>query len=170
LPQSDVEEAGQYDLLKHGFLALEENSGGDVMESPYEGWVPQAFGTISQTAEQGAGYEYGLVPQFYRGLMAEIDSNKDGKVTAEEIRQALVVRDPLVKNVVNRLLVKHHSEWSKGRSTGRWEGFYKYLDSLEVKYCEKWQADLEWMSRVPTFDKDEAIWHFHPVVFFDAIN
>jgi len=95
---------------------------------------------------------------------------KDGKVTAEEIRQALVVRDPLVKNVVNRLLVKHHSEWSKGRSTGRWEGFYKYLDSLEVKYCEKWQADLEWMSRVPTFDKDEAIWHFHPVVFFDAIN
>jgi len=170
LPQSDVEEAGQYDLLKHGFQALEENSGGDVMESPYEGWVPQAFGTISQTAEQGAGYEYGLVPQFYRDLMAEIDSNKDGKVTAEEIRQALVVRDPLVKNVVNRLVVKHHSEWCKGRSTGRWEGFYKDLDSLEVKYCEKWQADLEWMSRVPPFDKDEAVWHFHPVVFLEAIG
>ena len=99
-----------------------------------------------------------------------MDSNHDGKLTAEEIRQALAVRDPLVKNVVNRLVVKHHSEWSKGRSTGRWEGFYQDLDPLEVKYCEKWQADLEWMSRVPPFDKDEAVWHFHPVVFLDAIE
>lgn len=170
LPQSDVEEVDQFDLLKLGFQALEEDSGGDVMHSPYENWVPQTFGAISRSAEQGAGYQYGLVPQFYRDLMAEIDSNHDGKVTAEEIRQAMAVRDPLVKNVVNRLAVKHHSEWCKGRSTGRWEGFYKDLDPLEVKYCEKWQADLEWMSEVPPFDKDEAVWHFHPVVFLDAIT
>ncbi|MEQ0214767.1 hypothetical protein ABLV61_22205, partial [Klebsiella sp. GB_Kp058] len=133
-------------------------------------WIPQAFGAISRTAEQGAGYQYGLVPQFYRDLMAEKDSNRDGKVTAEEIRQALAVRDPLVKNVVNRLVVKHHSEWCGGRSTGRWEGFYKDLDSIEVKYCEKWQADLEWMSKVPLFDKDEAVWHFHPVVFLNSLE
>ena len=65
--------------------------------------------------------------------MAGMDSNRDGKVTAEEIRQALAVRDPLVKNVVNRLIVKQQSEWYGGRATGRWEGFYKDLDSLEVK-------------------------------------
>lgn len=170
LPQSDVEEVSQYDLVKLGFQALEEDSGGDVMRSPYESWVPQAFGAISQSAEQGAGYQYGLVPQFYRDLMAEMDSNRDGKVTAEEIRQAMAVRDPLVKDVVNRLVVKHHSEWFGGRSTGRWEGFYKDLDSLEVKYCDKWQADLEWMSKVPPFDKDEAVWHFHPVVFLAELN
>ncbi|MEA4717695.1 hypothetical protein VBQ97_27530 [Klebsiella pneumoniae] len=169
LPQNDVEEVNQYDLEKLGFQALEESCGGDVMNSPYESWIPQAFGAISRTAEQGAGYQYGLVPQFYRDLMAEMDSNRDGKVTAEEIRQALAVRDPLVKNVVNRVIVKHHSEWYGGRSTGRWEGFYKDLDSLEVKYCEKWQADLEWMSKVPPFDKDEAVWHFHPVVFLNEL-
>ncbi|WP_374736400.1 glycoside hydrolase family 19 protein [Klebsiella variicola] len=170
LPQNDVEEVNQYDLEKLGFQALEESSGGDVMNSPYESWIPQAFGAISRTAEQGAGYQYGLVPQFYRDLMAGMDSNRDGKVTAEEIRQALAVREPLVKNVVNRVIVKHHSEWYGGRSTGRWEGFYKDLDSLEVKYCEKWQADLEWMSKVPPFDKDEAVWHFHPVVFLNALS
>ncbi|WP_240494336.1 hypothetical protein [Pantoea sp. 1.19] len=170
LPQGDVEEVGQYDLLKLGFQALEESSGGDVMNSAHESWIPQAFGAISRTAEQGAGYQYGLVPPFYRDLIAEMDSNQDGKVTAEEIRQALAVRDPLVKNVVNRLVVKHHSEWCRGRSTGRWEGFYKDLDVLEVKYCEKWQADLEWMSQVPPFDKDEAVWHFHPVVFLDELK
>lgn len=170
LPQSDVEEVSQYDLLKLGFQALEEDSGDDVMDSPYESWVPEAFGAISQSAEQGADYQYGLVPQFYRDLMAELDSNHDGKVTAEEIRQAMAVRDPLVKDVVNRLVVKHRSEWCGGRSTGRWEGFYKDLDSLEVKYCEKWQADLEWMSQVPLFDKDEAVWHFHPVVFLNSLE
>ncbi|MFM3050186.1 hypothetical protein AB8Q38_07810 [Klebsiella quasipneumoniae] len=169
LPQSDVEEVNQYDLLKLGFQALEEDGNSDVMNSPYESWVPEAFGAISRSAEQEVSWQYGQVPQFYRDLMAEMDSNRDGKVTTEEIRQALAVRDPLVKDVVNRLVVKHHSEWCGGRSTGRWEGFYKDLDSLEVKYCEKWQADLEWMSKVPPFDKDEAVWHFHPVVFLDSL-
>lgn len=170
LPQDDVEEAGQYDLLKRGFQPLEENTSGDMSFSPYEGWVPEAFGSISRSAEQGDEWQYDEVPEFYRELMTEIDNNKDGKVTEEEIRQALVVRDPLVRYVVNRLVVKHHSEWFGGRSTGRWEEFYKDMDVQEVKYCEKWQADLEWMSKVPSFDKDEAVWHFHPVVFLEAIS
>ncbi|ECI4078949.1 hypothetical protein DPB93_25930, partial [Salmonella enterica subsp. salamae] len=68
---------------------------------------------------------------------------------------------PLVRNVVNRLVVKHHSEWCRGRSSGRWEGFYKELDTEEVGYCEKWQSDLEWMSGVS---------HFHPVVFLSALK
>ncbi|HEE9789252.1 TPA: hypothetical protein R8F93_003317 [Enterobacter soli] len=170
LPQEDVEEAGQYDLLKRGFQPLEENSSGDMTYSPYEGWVPEAFGAISRSAEQGDEWGYEQVPQFYRDLMAEMDKDGNGKVTEEEIRQALVVRDPLVREVVNRLVVKHHSEWFGGRSTGRWEGFYKDLDSQEVKYCEKWQADLEWMSQVPPFEKGEAVWHFHPVVFLDAFT
>ncbi|WNY84610.1 hypothetical protein NNQ28_09740 [Cronobacter dublinensis] len=170
LAQTDVEEIRQYELAKQGFQPLEEAGGGDMMNSPYEGWVPQAFGEISRSAEQGAGYQYGLVPPFYRDLMTQMDGNRDGKVTADEIRQALTVRDPLVRNVVNRLVMKHHSEWCKGRSSGRWEGFYKELDPLEMAYCEKWQADLEWMSWVPPFDKDEAVWHFHPVVFLNAVG
>ncbi len=170
LPQGDVEEINQYDLVRQGFQPLEETGGGDVMQSPYEGWVPEAFGEISRSAEQGAAHQYSQVPAFYGDLMTEMDGNRDGKVTAEEVRQALTGRDPLVKAVVNRLVVKHHSEWGKGRSTGRWEGFYRELDPLELNYCEKWQADLEWMSQVPPFDKDEAVWHFHPVVFLDVIS
>ncbi|EKM0378399.1 hypothetical protein PTT41_004132 [Cronobacter turicensis] len=170
LPQSDVEEINQYDLVRQGFQPLEETGGGDVMQSPYEGWVPAAFGEISRSAEQETEHQYSQVPAFYAELMREMDGNRDGKVTAEEVRQALTVRDPLVRTVVNRLVVKHHSEWCKGRSTGRWEGFYQDLDPLEVDYCEKWQADLEWMSQVPPFDKDEAVWHFHPVMFLNAIT
>lgn len=170
LPQKDVEEAGQYDLLKLGFQPLEENSSGDMTYSPYEGWVPEAFDSISRAAEQGDEWLYEQVPPFYRVLMAEMDQDGDGKVTEEEIRQALTVREPLVRNVVNRLTVRHHSEWYGGRSTGRWEGFYKDLDTEEVAYCEKWQLDLEWMSGVSPFNSDDAVWHFHPVVFLNAIN
>ncbi|ENX5985020.1 hypothetical protein ABC761_11310 [Salmonella sp. ZASA478] len=83
--------------------------------------------------------------------MVKIDGDRDGKVTEEEIRQALVVRDPLVRNVVSRLVVKLHSEWGRGRSTGRWEGFCKDLDTDEVAYCEKWQLDQEWMSEVSQY-------------------
>lgn len=169
LPEKDVEEAGQYDFLKLGFQPLEENSGGDMVRSPYESWVPEAFDSVSRAAEQGDEW-YEQVPPFYRELMARMDGDRDGKVAEEEIRQALVVRDPLVRNVVSRLVVKHHSEWCRGRSTGRWEGFYKDLDTEETAYCEKWQTDLEWMSKVPPFDKGEAVWHFHPVVFLDALN
>lgn len=169
LPEKDVEEAGQYDFLKLGFQPLEENSGGDMVRSPYESWVPEAFDSVSRAAEQGDEW-YEQVPPFYRELMARMDGDRDGKVAEEEIRQALVVRDPLVRNVVSRQVVKHHSEWCRGRSTGRWEGFYKDLDTDEVAYCEKWQTDLEWMSKVPPFDKGEAVWHFHPVVFLDALN
>ncbi|MIG41046.1 hypothetical protein AHW95_24205 [Salmonella enterica subsp. enterica] len=80
------------------------------------------------------------------------------------------MRDPLIRNVVNRLIVRHHSEWYGGRSTGRWEGFYKDLDVEEVAYCEKWQLDLEWMSRVSPFNSGDPVWHFHPVVFLSEID
>ncbi|EOF5965489.1 hypothetical protein ACK1FJ_004604 [Salmonella enterica] len=168
LPEGDVLEAGQYDLLKLGFQPLAENSSGDVMYSPYESWVPEAFGSVSRAAEQGDEW-YDQVPPFYRELMAEMDSNRDGNVTEEEIRQALVVRDPLVRNVVNRLVVKHRSEWYGGRTTGRWEGFYQDLDTEEVAYCEKWQTDLEWMSEVSPFSNNEPVWHFHPVLFINTL-
>lgn len=169
LSQDDVVEAGQYDFLKLGFQPLEENSNGDMTQSPYEGWVPEAFGSVSRTAEQEDEW-YDRVPPFYRELVTQMDQDSDGKVTEEEIRQALVVRDPLVRNVVNRLVIKHHSEWYGGRSTGRWEGFYKDLETEEVAYCEKWQLDLEWMSEVQPFNSDKPVWHFHPVIFLEAIS
>ena len=168
LSQQDISEAGQYDLMKLGFMSLEENTAGDLTDTPFEPWVPEVFGQVSRAAEQGHSNQYSLVPQFYRDVLDKM--GQDSKISGEEIRQALTIRDPLVRDVVSRMVVKHHSEWFGGRSTGRWDGFYKTLGQLETGYCEKWQAELEWMSKVPPFNQDSAIWHMHPVVFLDAIK
>ncbi|WP_436883196.1 glycoside hydrolase family 108 protein [Enterobacter asburiae] len=168
LSQEDISEAGQYDLMKLGFMPLEENTAGDQTDTPFESWVPEVFGRVSRAAEQGHSNQYSLVPKFYRDVLDKM--GQDGKISGEEIRCALTIRDPLVRDVVSRMVVKHHSEWFGGRSTGRWDGFYKMLGPLETGYCEKWQVDLEWMSKVPPFNQDSAIWHMHPVVFLDALN
>lgn len=85
LPEKNLAEAGQYDFLKLGFQPLEESSSGDMTKSPYEGWVPEAFDSVSRAAEQGDEW-YEQVPPFYRELIAKMDVNHDGKVTEEEIR------------------------------------------------------------------------------------
>ncbi len=90
-------------------------------------------GQVSRSAEQGHSNQYSLVPQFYRNVLDKM--GQDGKISGEEIRQALTIRDPLVRDVVSRVVVKHHSEWFGGRSTGRWDGFYKTLGQLETGYC-----------------------------------
>ncbi|EKS6646108.1 hypothetical protein QCD58_005061 [Enterobacter hormaechei] len=170
LPQEDISEAGQYDLLKRGFQPLEEYSGGDMVNGPFESWVPGAFGHLERAAQQGHSNQYSLVPAYYRNLLDRMSSQHSGNVTAEDIRIALTVRDPLVMDMTARLVVKHHSEWYGGRSSGRWEGFYKRLGMLEKVYTETWLREQEWMSQVPAFSGDEAVWHMHPLVFLDAIK
>lgn len=48
---STGENINPYDLAKQEFQVQEENSCGDVMDSPYESWIPQVFDAISRTAE-----------------------------------------------------------------------------------------------------------------------
>ncbi|WP_199184149.1 MULTISPECIES: hypothetical protein [Lelliottia] len=39
-----------------------------------------------------------------------------------------------------------------------------------LAYVQQWLDAHEWMSQVPEFSKDEAVWHFHPVEFLAVIN
>lgn len=168
--QSDIEEIEQFDLISQGFIPMEENSANDVTKSEKDKWIPEAFGHIARAASDAEKMQYGRVPEYYRKLVEKIDENKDGQISPDEIRRALTVRDPLVQNVVSRLIVKHHSEWFGGRSTGRWDDFFRASDKLENKYNEKYLSELEWMSQVEPFKKGEPIWHFHPVMFVDSLR
>ncbi|MDR0807027.1 MAG: chitinase [Enterobacteriaceae bacterium] len=165
--ESDVEEVSQYDLEKLGFIALEENTARDVMGVDNEAWITEAFTQIAETVSQTPSMDYAKVSMAYRNLVVALDSNRDGLISEDEVRQALTIRDPLVQQVVNRLVVKHHSEWFKRPEM--WKTFFEEVNAQEKLYCKKWLQEMEWMSQVPPFDKGDAVWHFHPVVFLDAI-
>jgi hypothetical protein len=66
--ESDVEAFCQYDLMKLGFMPLEENTAGDVTEHVYEPWVQQAFSGIAKLASEAPGMDYARVPMAYQNL------------------------------------------------------------------------------------------------------
>lgn len=72
--------------------------------------------------------------------------------------------------LLHRLIVKHESEWYGKSDHPRWE---KVLDTLSddgKKYVKRWLDAHEWMSHVPALNKDEPVWHFHPVTFLDTLR
>lgn len=168
LPQDKVSITEQFDLLSQGFTPLEENSSNDISETFRESWVTTALGLIACNAEQQNDMKFSFVPDNYRRLVAKLENPQFHGVN--EVRDALRIRHSLVRDVLNRLIIRHHSEWYGGISNGRWNGFYKDLDTFDKKYCEKWQSDMEWMSQVEPFNKNEPIWHFHPIEFLKAIS
>lgn len=171
MPQADIEEIEQYDLLKQGFYPLAEDSDGDIMHTFMEGWVSEAFGQVAEVSEGNNSNPLSArVPEYYRTMMGKLDENKDGRISADEIRRALSRRDPQVRNIIDRLVIKHHSEWIGGPSEERWKGFYKLLDKLSIPYCTKWQSGHEWMSQVGAFKDGKPIWHMHPILYLSAIK
>ena len=168
LPQDKVLITEQFDLLSQGFTPLEEVTANDVSETFKENWVITALELIASSAEHQRVMKHAFVPDNYRRLIAKLENPQYDGVNA--VRDALRVRHSLVRDVVDRLVIRHHSEWYGSISSGRWNGVYKDLDVFDKKYCEKWQSDMEWMSQVEPFNQDEPIWHFHPIVFLDALK
>ncbi|WP_201023816.1 glycoside hydrolase family 24 protein [Type-D symbiont of Plautia stali] len=171
MPQGDVEEIEQYDLLKQGFHPMVEENDGDMQDSFLEGWIPELFGRIAEFTEKNKdGPTAGRVTDYYRSLMARLDENGDGNLSADEVRRGLGRRAPAIRDIVDRLVVKHHSEWIGGPSEARWKGFYKILDKLSIPYCTQWQSGQEWMSQVEAFKAGKPAWHMHPVLFLNSIK
>lgn len=168
LPQDKVLITEQFDLLSQGFIPLEEMTAKDVSETFKESWVQTALELIASNAGHQQVMKHAFVPDNYRRLIAKLENPQyDG---VESVRDALRIRHSLVRDDVDRLIIRHHSEWYGSVSSGRWNGVYKALDNSDKKYCEKWQSDMEWMSQVAPFDKDEPVWHFHPIEFLKAIS
>ncbi|MGJ3448977.1 glycoside hydrolase family 24 protein [Enterobacter sp. PTB] len=67
-------------------------------------------------------------------------------------------------------MVKHESEWHGGSTNPKWKEVFATVSGDFLAYVKQWLDAHEWMSQVPEFSKDEAIWHFHPVEFLAAIN
>ncbi|PCE27922.1 calcium-binding protein [Paraburkholderia acidicola] len=99
-------------------------------------------------------------------LEKAIDTNHDGKITAQELKAAQQV--PWLAEALSHLVVRCESEWGGG--PGKWEE----LNPLMKKLLWLWKSELErigklqWWEQVTGvegFPKEPTPWHFHPVGF-----
>ncbi|MDI1483688.1 pesticin C-terminus-like muramidase [Polyangium sp. y55x31] len=99
-----------------------------------------------------------------KGLLALVDANKDGKVTAEEIKAA--VKDPAVAQKLRRLACLHPTEWA-GEIPGldRLSGPPWNLDGASLTATRDYIKKLGFWgdassAGLPAKDK---VWHLHPI-------
>ncbi|HEF5869599.1 TPA: lytic transglycosylase domain-containing protein [Burkholderia cenocepacia] len=97
-------------------------------------------------------------------LERAIDTNQDGKVTAQELKHALETR--WTAEAVSHLVVRNETEWGGG--LGKWEE----LNPLMQKQTEMWKTELDRLAKlqwweqikgVDGFPTDLSPWHFHPI-------
>ncbi|WP_244132690.1 glycoside hydrolase family protein [Burkholderia sp. BCC0397] len=93
-----------------------------------------------------------------------IDTDHDGKVTAQELKHAL--ETPWMAEVVSHLVVRNETEWGGG--LGKWEE----LTPLMQKQTELWKTELDRLAKlqwweqiqgVDGFPTDLSPWHLHPI-------
>ncbi len=168
--QSGIDQINQYDLKERGFSTLEQDSSPDVSKSLRENWVKGAYDWLSAQVGQTQGIHEKQVSAFYKAMVKKIDSDGDGQLTGRELYNALHHPEAGVRDIAARLVVKHDSEWFGGSSHHRWTVFFQNYDRLRMAYAKQWLDDCEWMSKVDAFRSGAPVWHFHPVMFLDALS
>lgn len=97
-------------------------------------------------------------------LEKAIDTNDDGKVTAQELKHALETR--WMAEAISHLVVRNETEWGGG--LGKWEE----LTPLMKKQTELWKTELDRLAKlqwweqikgVDGFPADLSPWHVHPI-------
>ncbi|WP_337926204.1 N-acetylmuramidase family protein [Lelliottia amnigena] len=168
--QSGIDQINQYDLKERGFSPLEQDASPDVSKSLRENWVKGAYDWLSAQVGQAQGIHEKQVSAFYKAMVKKTDSDGDGQLTGRELYNALHHPEAGVRDIAARLVVKHDSEWFGGSSHHRWSVFFQNYDRLRMAYARQWLDDCEWMSKVEAFRSGAPVWHFHPVMFLDALN
>ncbi|AKM39021.1 MULTISPECIES: glycoside hydrolase family protein [Burkholderia] len=112
---------------------------------------------LGETAKVNAG-------ELITKIEKAIDTDHDGKVTAQELKHAL--ETPWMAEAVSHLVVRNETEWGGG--LGKWEE----LTPLMQKQTEMWKTELERLAKlqwweqikgVDGFPADLSPWHLHPI-------
>lgn len=171
----DVEKVNQFELEKRGFMPLEqEDTPQSIFQTPKESWLRKVFGRLEALARSETRDMYSAsYTERYQKLVKQMDTNRDGVIDAGELWRFLHNSQPHIRYQVERLVVKHHSEWLKDGMSALWQAA---LDEQAKKYPDLalYNRDfinaLVWMKQVPEIRSSEALWHMHPIVFLDAIK
>ncbi|WP_175875349.1 pesticin C-terminus-like muramidase [Burkholderia sp. BCC0097] len=102
--------------------------------------------------------------EFITKIEQAIDTDHDGKVTAQELKHALETQ--WMAEAVSHLVVRNETEWGGG--LGKWEE----LTPLMQKQTELWKTELDRLAKLQWWDQIKGVdgfptdlspWHLHPI-------
>lgn len=170
--QDETEGASQHDLTRLKFHAVEQPPVHNMERSLEEPWAKETLRWLGQQLRDGRDREVINLQYFCARMADEMDSGLLGyrKDNHDVIANGLTHWNADADFFLRRMVVKHESEWYGGSSHPKWADALSPVSGDYLAYVKQWLDMHEWMSQVPEFSKDEAIWHFHPVEFMEAIK
>lgn len=163
----------QYDLGKLGFSAVTESPESfDHLDqkTPPKGLVERIYQFLLRAATDDARPSHALVRYNYEQLLNRITRGDSPYSGPEYLRAA---HNPSYRDVLQRMIVKHPSEWWHEKGDAIWQSFLvpvKKNAPLWGKYSEAFLDKMVWMQDVTTEKLRSELWHMHPVMFLGAIK
>ncbi|WP_185749275.1 glycoside hydrolase family 19 protein [Pantoea dispersa] len=175
VPKSNksAETLSQYDLEKLGFITTVDEAPSfdhlDGTTSP-TGLVPGILNRLLDASSADTRLTHRAVPHNYQRLLNRIDS-RVSPYSSQEYLSA--IHNPSYRDVKNKMVVKHPSEWYHKKETFIWQSFLNKLtsDAPEWReYCEDYLDKMVWMQDASKLKLGSSLWHMHPVAFLGAIK
>ncbi|MEN5017990.1 N-acetylglucosaminidase [Erwinia sp. Eh17-17] len=158
----------QYDLAKLGFKTeVSEPASFDYLNGKTQpaGLLRSVFQSLYDAAKDDTRVSHALAPSNYQRLLNRIDSGA-GEYSPMDYLRAL--HNPAYREVVQKTIVKHPSDWYHSKSDSIWQ---RFLDPLKKeapewkKYSEAFLDKMTWMQDVTKEKLGPSLWHMHPVMF-----
>ncbi|MFV6386229.1 hypothetical protein ACNPE6_18935 [Klebsiella pneumoniae] len=170
--QAEPQLLSQYDLAKLGFRTeTAEPASFDYLDGKNQptGFFRNLIDSLYQAATNDPRTSHALVKHNYQRLLDKIDSGSD-RYSPMEYWRAL--HNPDYRDVVQKTIVKHPSDWYFKKDDVIWQPFLNALkkDAPEwKKYSEDFLDKMAWMPDLTTEKLGPALWHMHPIMFLGTM-
>ncbi|HIG3161094.1 hypothetical protein [Klebsiella pneumoniae] len=170
--QAEPQLLSQYDLAKLGFRTeTAEPASFDYLDGKNQptGFFRNLIDSLYQAATNDPRTSYALVKHNYQRLLDKIDSGSD-RYSPMEYWRAL--HNPDYRDVVQKTIVKHPSDWYFKKDDVIWQPFLNALkkDAPEwKKYSEDFLDKMAWMPDLTTEKLGPSLWHMHPIMFLGTM-
>jgi len=171
--QAEPQLLSQYDLAKLGFRTeTSEPTSFDYLDGKNQpvGFFRSLINSLYEAAAGDTRTSHALVKHNYQRLLDKIDSGSD-RYSPMEYWRAL--HNPDYRDVIQKTIVKHPSDWYFKRGDAIWQPFLNALKKEAPewkKYSEDFLDRMAWMQDVTTEKLGPSLWHMHPIMFLDAIK
>lgn len=171
--QAEPQLLSQYDLAKLGFRTeTSEPTSFDYLDGKNQpvGFFRSLINSLYEAAAGDTRTSHALVKHNYQRLLDKIDSGSDRYSPMEYWRE---LHNPDYRDVIQKTIVKHPSDWYFKRGDAIWQPFLNALKKEAPewkKYSEDFLDKMAWMQDVTTEKLGPSLWHMHPIMFLDAIK